>query len=539
MKEGGKISLEHLLQDQSLLSIPEASRWASSHLGKNVTTANITYLIQYGRIQKIDQNGSTFILKDELLKYYDSYVGKRELTWKIELGNDVNWHLSFDYLKEADTTKHVHRLHPYKGKFIPQLVEYFLDSHTDDFKKEVYFHPYDIVLDPFCGSGTTLVQANELNMHAIGIDISEFNSLLSNVKIQEYDLEQLRELLNSVTKSLREFTTNTGVLEFDNHLAEELANFNAKHFPSPQYKREVNVGQINENEYGSKKEREFLLRYFQLVNKYRVQTRVEVRDSFLSEWLLLPIYNEVNYIKNLVNESPKELRSIIQVILSRTVRTCRATTHADLATLKQPISTTYYCTKHGKICKPLFTIFNWWNRYCKDTIKRISEFNLKRTNNYQVCLTADARTFNLIQSISHINPRLTEIVNNKGIAGIFSSPPYVGLIDYHEQHAYAYELFGFKRRDEAEIGPMSKGQGRQAREDYVTGISEVLLNCKHYLKDDFNIFLVVNDKYNLYPLIAERTNLKITHTYKRPVLNRTEKDKGAYAEYIFHMKENK
>lgn len=340
MKEGGKISLEHLLQDQSLLSIPEASRWASSHLGKNVTTANITYLIQYGRIQKIDQNGSTFILKDELLKYYDSYVGKRELTWKIELGNDVNWHLSFDYLKEADTTKHVHRLHPYKGKFIPQLVEYFLDSHTDDFKKEVYFHPYDIVLDPFCGSGTTLVQANELNMHAIGIDISEFNSLLSNVKIQEYDLEQLRELLNSVTKSLREFTTNTGVLEFDNHLAEELANFNAKHFPSPQYKREVNVGQINENEYGSKKEREFLLRYFQLVNKYRVQTRVEVRDSFLSEWLLLPIYNEVNYIKNLVNESPKELRSIIQVILSRTVRTCRATTHADLATLKQPISTT-------------------------------------------------------------------------------------------------------------------------------------------------------------------------------------------------------
>jgi len=40
-------------------------------------------------------------------------------------------------------------LHPYKGKFIPQLVEYFLDSHTDEFKKEVYFHKGDIVLDPF------------------------------------------------------------------------------------------------------------------------------------------------------------------------------------------------------------------------------------------------------------------------------------------------------------------------------------------------------------------------------------------------------
>jgi len=45
--------------------------------------------------------------------------------------------LSFDHLREVDTTKHVHRLHPYKGKFIPQLVQYFIDNHTDDsiFKK--------------------------------------------------------------------------------------------------------------------------------------------------------------------------------------------------------------------------------------------------------------------------------------------------------------------------------------------------------------------------------------------------------------------
>jgi hypothetical protein len=30
----------------------------------------------------------------------------------------------------------------------------------------------------------------------------------------------------------------------------------------------------------------------------------------------------------------------------------------------------------------------------------------------------------------------------------------VGMIDYHEQHAYAYDLFGFERRDEYEIVPL-------------------------------------------------------------------------------------
>ena len=43
----------------------------------------------------------------------------------------------------------VHRIHPYKGKFIPQLVEYFIDDKIDSFKTKVYFKKGDILLDPF------------------------------------------------------------------------------------------------------------------------------------------------------------------------------------------------------------------------------------------------------------------------------------------------------------------------------------------------------------------------------------------------------
>src|SRR5207244_12785494 len=76
---------------------------------------------------------------------------------------------------ERERTKHVHRLHPYLGKFIPQLVEALLERHV----------PRGRVLDPFAGSGTTLVQALESGLGACGADVAAFNCLLMRVKTGE------------------------------------------------------------------------------------------------------------------------------------------------------------------------------------------------------------------------------------------------------------------------------------------------------------------------------------------------------------------
>ncbi len=105
----------------NLITIKEASLFATEFTGRNVTTSNIMYLVQYGKVKKYGENGSTMIRKADLVSYYESANGKREVEWKEKLGSDLNWALSFDNLKEADTTKHVHRLHPYKGKYIPQF----------------------------------------------------------------------------------------------------------------------------------------------------------------------------------------------------------------------------------------------------------------------------------------------------------------------------------------------------------------------------------------------------------------------------------
>ena len=264
-----------------LSTIKEASVWASEHLNKNVTTSNISYLVQYGKVKKYGNNGTTAINKYDLINYYKSFNGQRETDWREKLGEDLNWALSFDNLKEKDTTKHVHRLHPYKGKFIPQLVEYFIDSHTDSFKKETYFKKGDIILDPFSGSGTTMVQANELGMHAIGIDISAFNSLIANVKLGKVDFQDLNNELNKITILLKGFISNSNNAQFETELLEELNVFNKKYFPSPEFKVKVKQKEIIERNYTPEKEKEFSKTFNQLQDKYQLKIKQDKSSNFL------------------------------------------------------------------------------------------------------------------------------------------------------------------------------------------------------------------------------------------------------------------
>ena len=329
---------------KQLLTIREACEWASLFLGRNISESNISYLIQYGKVKKYGENGSTQVHILDLKKYYQSFNGQREVEWKKKLGNDLNWGLSFDHLREKDTTKHVHRLHPYKGKFIPQLVEYFIDNHTDDFKRRIFFKKGDIVLDPFSGSGTTLVQANELGIHSIGIDISRFNCMIAETKLLDYNLDSLIREVKNVSLAITKFETDEKIEEFEEELYLELAKFNNKNFPSPDFKRKIYKREIDENKYASEKEKEFLDIYKNLVAKYKIELKQPENKTFLDKWYIKNIRKEIDFafdqIKKVKDEKNKR---VLAVILSRTIRSCRTTTHSDLATLKEPQITTYYC----------------------------------------------------------------------------------------------------------------------------------------------------------------------------------------------------
>lgn len=75
---------------------------------------------------------------------------------------------------DAKTNIGLHGIHPYPAKFVPQIPRHLLEL----------FHPVvrAPVLDPFCGSGTTLVECRAMGIPSFGIDINPIATLVSKVK---------------------------------------------------------------------------------------------------------------------------------------------------------------------------------------------------------------------------------------------------------------------------------------------------------------------------------------------------------------------
>jgi hypothetical protein len=118
------------------LNVKDASSWATKHLGKKVSPSNIAYLITYGRVKKRGENGNIVVAKRDLVDYYKSY--KREDDWKKQLGDDLNWTLSFEQYNESQTTKHVHGLLRTRGSLFHSLLSISLMKKQVNLKQRLF-----------------------------------------------------------------------------------------------------------------------------------------------------------------------------------------------------------------------------------------------------------------------------------------------------------------------------------------------------------------------------------------------------------------
>ena len=333
-------------------------------------------------------------------------------------------------LPERERTKHVHRLHPYLGKFVPQLAEVFLRR---------YARPGQLVWDPFAGSGTTLVEANALGMRAAGGDLSAFNCLLAQVKTAAYDPAGLA------------------------------ADFAGLAEPPPP------VGAAAGSEY-------------------------------LERWFAPRALGELLAFRDRIGATAYP--DLWRVVLSRAARSARLARHDDLDFPKEPVRGEYFCHKHRRACRPVPEAAKFLRRYVRDAARRVQAFGELRTDAAVHVLHGDSRLLD--------PPGPVDLV--------LTSPPYPGLIDYHEQHAYAFELLGLERRDADEIGRGVRG--------YCDDVAEVLHRARKSLRRSGRVVVVVNDSRGLYDGILAAAGLRLEDRFLRHVNRRTGRRNGEYYEEI-------
>ena len=354
------------------------------------------------------------------------------------IDDDLQLSWSEAELPERERTKHVHRLHPYLGKFVPQLVEALLGR---------YVRRGGRVLDPFAGSGTTLVQALESGYDAVGVDVAAFNCLLMRVKTGRYDQFLLETELRDA-----------------------------------------------------------------LARRGRSRTRPR---GYLAEWFAPRAASELLQFASLCDDYVHA--DVLRVVLARAARSARLTTHFDLDFPRVPQREPYWCHKHRRTCRPVEEAHKFLVRYVEDTLARLKAFAHVRARGRSADVVhGDARDERLDGTFD----------------GIVTSPPYPGLIDYHEQHRYAYELLGLDDRRERELGAAEQGTGRKAIEAYVTGIADVLRRCSEQLASGAPVLIVVNDRRDLYPAILDASGLRLVERLERHVNRRTGRRAGEYFESI-------
>ena len=217
-----------------------------------------------------------------------------------EIDLELSW--SESDLPQSERTKHVHGLHPYLGKFPPQLAEALIGRHCPE---------GGLVLDPFCGSGTTLVEAVGLGRDAVGCDVSAFNALLAREKTRV-----ARRRRRSRPGSPRRSPARR---------------------PRSRGRPGRRCPPTSAEWYGEEARRE-LLAY-----------RAAIEPG--SAW-----------------------SGLASLVLTRAARSARLVRHDALDGAREPVREPYWCHKHRRTCLPTAGALRFLRRYSGDVAARVAAF---------------------------------------------------------------------------------------------------------------------------------------------------------------------
>lgn len=128
----------------------------------------------------------------ELLNYESNELMTEYFVNKYSETNEpisISFRDLFSNMNRID--RYTHLIHSYPAKLLAHIPYFFLSN--DYFSKKG-----DTILDPFCGTGTVLLEANLASRKALGADANPLARLIASVKTKKLDENKLYGILKTI-----------------------------------------------------------------------------------------------------------------------------------------------------------------------------------------------------------------------------------------------------------------------------------------------------------------------------------------------------
>lgn len=290
-----------------------------------------------------------------------------------------------------------HYLFRYPAKFHPPVARELIKQFSQ---------PGDLILDPFCGSGTLLVEAATLGRRAIGSDIDPIAVFVSRVKTHKFRTPSLLRSLEKLLGAMKDLER-----------------------PSSEYiKRQFT--DLTENEYKED------------IRKYGVQPP-DIPNAFhwFRKYVLIDLANIRKVIESA--DAPNTHRELFQLIFARIIRN---SSNADPVPVSGLEVTSYMKKKDekGRIINP-FSLFRRASAQALEDVEKFVE-NRTATSGHIRVRQIDA---------TQLHRAITTSVDV-----VITSPPYHNAVDYYRRHTLEMYWLGFVKNQEERLQLLPRYIGR-------------------------------------------------------------------------------
>ncbi len=374
--------------------------------------------------------------------------------------------LNIDEIKKeiinvSDTTYLVHNYHPYAAKFIPQIPRYLIKKFTE---------PYDVVMDPFCGSGTAIVEALLLDRNGIGIEINPIGYLVSKVKttpLKDYQILIVTQFIKELKDVMKSFLIKSE--------SRTLLGYTSDNIPKE--------------------------------NPLDLTSTLDLPNKF--HWFKRDVLNAILHIKQKIdNIHDIDARDFLLVALSSII----------IKVSNQESETRYAAINKKVDAKDVFVLFE---HKVKDMIKRMKEFS---------SLVSGRVNAKIYKSDS----RFIYFIPENSVDFVITSPPYPNTYDYYLYHKLRMIILGFDYRDaqEKEIGSRHKHSSQKEDiHNYLESMQKCFYNFSKILKPEHYFAIVIGDSvirgirydgFEIIKNIADITGFKVEDhiSYELDVISR-------------------